>query len=164
MDLKITEDAIFQNAHHEQASFDDICLRIENFIKAEPKFEYVLSVGTDSMTYDKTWFVLAIVLHRVGNGGIYFYKKIQYPAVKDLKDKLYKETQLSLDTVEILTSKLIEKDIDKLRLSIHLDIGKNGPTKDLIKELEGWVEALGYECEIKPNSYAASTIANRYSK
>ena len=62
---------------------------------------------------------------------------------------------------------LLEKDeniLDKLNLSIHLDIGQNGPTKDLIKELEGWIKAVGYDYEIKPDSYAASFVADKYSK
>jgi predicted RNase H-related nuclease YkuK (DUF458 family) len=51
-----------------------------------------------------------------------------------------------------------------IHFHIHLDIGKNGPTKELIQELSGWMIALGYDFEIKPDSYAASHIADRYSK
>ena len=40
----------------------------------------------------------------------------------------------------------------------------NGKTRDLIKGLTGWVHAMGYECEVKPDSYSASTIADRLSK
>jgi predicted RNase H-related nuclease YkuK (DUF458 family) len=45
-----------------------------------------------------------------------------------------------------------------------MDIGEHGPTSKYIQELEGWVRATGYDYEIKPNSYAASTIADKYSK
>ena len=87
--------------------------------------------------------------------------------IRDLRTKLYTETQLSLDATDILISTFLDNDeelFEKIHLSIHLDIGKNGPTKDLIRELEGWVTAMGYDCEIKPESYAASSIANIYSK
>ena len=57
-----------------------------------------------------------------------------------------------------------ENIFDKMKMSIHLDIGENGPTKSLIRELEGWVTAMGYDYAIKPDSYAASTIADLYSK
>ena len=75
-----------------------------------------------------------------------------------------------LDTAEILIEKLKNHGLDiqdknsNVHLSIHMDIGKNGPTSKYIQELEGWVKATGYDCEIKPNSYAASTIADKYSK
>lgn len=141
--------------------------RIIEFIDEMPEFEYKLSIGTDSMTYKASHFVLAIVLHRVGKGGIYFYKRFDHPGIKDLRTKLYKETSFSIETADLLLSSLLdidEKILDKINFSIHLDIGNNGPTKDLIKELEGWVMAVGYDYEIKPNSYAASFVADKYSK
>ena len=166
-ELKITEDTELQTANHITVKFADIADRILETIKIDPENEYRLSIGTDSMTYQDTWFVLAIVLHRVGKGGIYFYKRMKHPAVTNLRTKLYTETEISIDATEILLNKLLERDediCDKVKLSIHLDIGENGPTKALIQELEGWVIAMGYDYAIKPNSYAASTIANIHSK
>ena len=165
--LTVNRDTIFQNSNHEQITFDDVMHRIIGFINADPSCEYRVSIGTDSMTYKDTHFVLAIVVHRVGRGGIYFYKKFTHEVIKDLRQKLYTETQLSLDAAELLFGALLDIDeniYNRLNLSIHLDIGTNGPTKDLIRELEGWVTAMGYGYEIKPNSYAASSIANKYSK
>ena len=165
--MKITKETLFQNARHDQVTLDDVLNRIVSFINENSNYEYRVSVGTDSMTYDESNFVLAIVVHRVGNGGIYFYKKFIQPAVRDLRTKLYSETQLSIDTTDLIVTELLERDeniLDKLNLSIHLDIGKNGPTKDLIKELEGWIKAVGYDYEIKPDSYAASFVADKYSK
>ena len=157
----------FQNSKHEWLTLEKVLERIIEFIDEMPEFEYKLSIGTDSMTYKASHFVLAIVLHRVGKGGIYFYKRFDHPGIKDLRTKLYKETSFSIETADLLLSSLLdidEKILDKINFSIHLDIGNNGPTKDLIKELEGWVMAVGYDYEIKPNSYAASFVADKYSK
>ena len=70
-----------------------------------------------------------------------------------------------LDNIELL---LLEDDIDieKLNLNfhIHCDIGHNGKTRELIKEITNWVESYGYDCLIKPESYTASGIANKFSK
>ena len=165
--MKITKETLFQNAKHDQITFNEVLDRIVSFINEDSSHEYRVSIGTDSMTYDESNFVLAIVIHRVGNGGIYFYKKFIESAIRDLRTKLYTETQLSIDTTDLIVSELLEKDediLDKINLSIHLDIGKNGPTKDLIKELEGWIKAVGYDYEIKPDSYAASVVADKYSK
>ena len=165
--MDITKETLFQNARHDQIRFEEVIERIIKFVNDDPNYTYRLSIGTDSMTYDERNFVLAVVLHRVGNGGIYFYKKFIQPAVRDLRTKLYTETQLSIDTTDLIVTELLERDeniLDKLNLSIHLDIGQNGPTKDLIKELEGWIKAVGYDYEIKPDSYAASFVADKYSK
>jgi len=165
--MKIDDKTYFYNSKHEKMSINEMIEKIISFVNEYPEYEYKLSIGTDSMTYKDTHFVLAIVLHRVGNGGIYFYKKFDHAGIRDLRTKLYAETQLSIETADLLVSILLDKDeklLDKLNLSIHLDIGTSGPTKDLIKELEGWVMAIGYEYEIKPNSYAASFVADRYSK
>lgn len=167
MEFIINNKTKFQNASHEKQTLDEVLNKIIAFVREIPELEYRLSIGTDSMTYKDTHFVLAIVLHRVGHGGIYFYKRFDHPGIRDLRTKLYTETQLSIETADLLVSNLLDKDekiLDKINLSIHLDIGTSGPTKDLIKELEGWVTAVGYDYEIKPNSYAASFVADRYSK
>ncbi|MBR4734133.1 MAG: hypothetical protein IK081_15370, partial [Lachnospiraceae bacterium] len=36
--------------------------------------------------------------------------------------------------------------------------------KELIPGLVGWIKACGYDCKVKPESYAASSIADRISK
>ena len=46
---------------------------------------------------------------------------------------------------------------------IHADIGENGKTKDMIRELTGLIRGNGFEPKIKPEAYIASTLADRYS-
>ena len=50
--------------------------------------------------------------------------------------------------------------------SIHIDAGhsNHGKTKDLIPELVGWIKSCGYDCEVKPDSFVASSIADKISK
>lgn len=165
--MKITDDTIFTEGFNKKIPFSEVIKKIENFVSTEPDYEYRVSIGTDSMTHTSTVFVLAIVVHRVGKGGIFFYKRFHHDIIKNLREKLYAETSLSISATELLLERLFELDEDidkKIKLSIHLDIGESGPTKDLIKELEGWVTALGYDYAIKPDAYAASTIADKYSK
>ena len=51
-------------------------------------------------------------------------------------------------------------------LAIHVDAGNSekGKTRELIPELVGWIRACGYDCSVKPDSFVASTIADRLSK
>lgn len=169
--MDITEDILFRNLSEQDITFDMVAEKIIDWINQQPNKEYVLAIGTDSQTYSDTKIVLSITLHRLYNGGIFFLHTIRQKAFKNnqLQQKLYAETQASLDAADILIQKLKDHGLDiqnesNIHLQIHMDIGKNGPTSKYIQELEGWVHAVGYECEIKPNSYAASSIADRYSK
>ena len=51
-------------------------------------------------------------------------------------------------------------------IAIHVDAGNStsGKTRELIPELVGWIKACGYDCSVKPDSFVASTIADRLSK
>jgi len=46
---------------------------------------------------------------------------------------------------------------------IHADVGENGQTKDMIKEVTGLIRGNGFEPKIKPESFVASTVADRYA-
>lgn len=35
---------------------------------------------------------------------------------------------------------------------------------EMMKEIVSWVQSCGYECQINPDSYAASGIANKITK
>ena len=46
---------------------------------------------------------------------------------------------------------------------IHADVGKNGATKDMIKEVTGLILGNGFTPMIKPESFAASSVADRFA-
>ena len=46
---------------------------------------------------------------------------------------------------------------------IHADIGENGETKAMIQEVVGMIRAHNFEAKTKPESYAASKVADRYT-
>lgn len=168
-ELQINREMILTNVRKEEVKLGDLSVRLVNYINQEPDKEYDIAIGTDSMTYDTTDFVLAVTIHRLHSGGIFFYKKMKHDRIKDLHQKLYAETGVSIDVASILIDDFKELGIDlaesnQIHFHIHMDIGDNGPTKELIQELAGWVNALGYDCEVKPDSYAASCIADKYSK
>ncbi|KKR03433.1 MAG: hypothetical protein UT31_C0021G0001, partial [Parcubacteria group bacterium GW2011_GWF2_39_13b] len=51
----------------------------------------------------------------------------------------------------------------KYELEIHVDIGQTGPTRDMIKEIVGMVNGFGFSARTKPESYAASKVADKYT-
>lgn len=130
-----------------------------------------ITVGTDSQNFDYTKTVVVICVTCEGHGGIFFYQVLQMARISDVRRKLHMETELSLETAEAILS-IFEKEekyeflVAYCSFSIHIDAGNDdaGKTKQLIPELVGWVRACGYDCAIKPDSYAASSVADKISK
>jgi hypothetical protein len=148
---------------------------IKDFVSKEKTAEYEITIGTDSQNFDKTKIVKVIAVHKIGGGGIFFYDVIYLPLIKELRRKLVTETQLSIDLANSFIDEL-EKEFDKsewdyteyhINFQLHCDIGYNGKTSELIPEITSWVRAAvpdEFEPIIKPDSFAASSIANKYSK
>lgn len=136
----------------------------------EKQGNYKVVVGTDSQNRETTKVVTVIAVYNVGHGGFFFYEahKTQSP-IKNLRQKLVYETQMSIELADNLMNELetvsdVNFDYTDIEYCIHVDAGYNGDTKALINELTSWVHACGYPCEIKPDSFTASTIADRLSK
>lgn len=133
--------------------------------------EFNLTIGTDSQNFSDTKVVVVIAIQCVGHGGIYFYEIKRVNRLQDVRSKLNFETNLSLlKANEILQIIEDNEEYDEFYMNttfaIHVDAGFNpkGKTKELIPEIVGWIKACGYECVVKPDSYTASSIANKISK
>jgi len=163
---------MFRRPNGEVVNVDQIAELIVSTICKDLTKEYTITVGTDSQNFDKTKIVEAITLHTVGRGGIFFYRVEYLPRISNLRQKIQEETNRSILITNDLVNKIellfIERDIDikdlNLQFQVHCDIGNVGKTKELIKEIVGWVTSYGYSCAIKPNSYTASGVANKFSK
>lgn len=133
--------------------------------------EFNVMIGTDSQNFHTTKMVMVIALHNVGHGGIFFYEISNIRRITNVKEKLIYETTLSLQCAEQLMEAFVQLrdetgfDYEKeLNISIHVDAGYNGPSCQVIPEVVGWIKACGYEAVVKPDSYAACSIANKFSK
>ena len=131
---------------------------------------FKIVVGTDSQNFSDTKMVTVIAIVCEGHGGIFFYEITRQNKITDIRRKLHIETNLSLNVAEKLVEMLEDKQYEDLFLhslfQIHIDAGSSnyGKTKELIPELVGWIKSCGYDCEVKPDSYVASTIADKLSK
>lgn len=137
---------------------------ITDYMAQYPKDNFRLIIGTDSQVKEETVFVTAIVIHRVGKGGRYFYTRRRIRPLDSLRQRMYYETSLSLEIAAQFTALLAKAKMDEVKLEIHLDIGTNGESKDLIKELVGMVIGSGFSAQIKPYSIGASSVADKYTK
>jgi len=108
-------------------------------------------------------FVSVVTIHRVGKGGKFFWKKMPAVDTFDRHDRMVKEAYYSIDLAHRVMAELRDKLKDLLyEFEIHLDIGHNGPTKELIQEIVGMVAGNGFTARIKPESYAASIVADKF--
>lgn len=163
---------MFTRGNGKRVKYPEAISVIGEFIRENLDSSYDITVGTDSQNADHTKMVEVIAVHRVGEGGLYFYRIEHLPKITSLKQKITTETARSLELadglVDDLALYLLEHDIDiddlAVSFKIHCDIGNYGKTKALITEIVSWVTSSGYSCEIKPDSYCASGIANKYSK
>lgn len=163
---------MFRSASGKAMTMNEIANRIIQYLMEDIHASYEITVGTDSQTSKETKMVEVIAVHRKGLGGIYFYNIDYIPRVHSLKQKINEETSRSLnvanDLLEAIEFPLLGEgylieDLD-VSFQIHCDIGKYGKTNELIKEIVSWVTSQGYICMIKPDSYVASGIADKYSK
>jgi len=138
---------------------------VSNYMAVDKKAKYEIIVGTDSQKIEKNKydFVSALIIHRVGLGGIYFWKRMVQDKKISLKERIYQEATMSLVTSENFVQFFKTNGISKYDIQIHVDIGHNGETRELITEVVGMIRGSGYEVRIKPDSYGASKVADKYT-
>lgn len=137
---------------------------IARFIEESRKHSYKVIIGTDSLGLPdkKADFVTAIVVHRIGNGGRYFWRRTEEGRFYNLRDRIIHEVVLSLEVAKEVLLELKRTGTTNWDFEIHADVGNNGSTKVLIQEVVGMIRANNFEAKTKPESYAASKVADRY--
>jgi predicted RNase H-related nuclease YkuK (DUF458 family) len=139
--------------------------KILSFLAQDPESTYQLVIGTDSQPKNGSGidFVTAIVVHRIGKGGIYFWRHTVNKKIMVLRQRMYEETAMSLEMAETVLSLLHRDGITKYDVEIHVDVGKFGETRTMINEIVGMIRGSGYVVKTKPDSYAASKVADRHT-
>jgi len=144
--------------------FETMFADIVYFVQEDPLASYKLIIGTDSQIGESTCFVTAVIIHRIGKGGRYYYTRDHQRLQRSLRQRIYYETARSLELAGRLAAKLAENGHADLNVEIHCDVGKNGRTRDLIREIVGMVTGSGFDARIKPDSFGASKVADKYTK
>lgn len=145
-------------------SFEETFSDIIKYVNEQPGEQYKLIIGTDSQMREFVIFVTAIIIHRVGKGARYYFQKQKHRYMESLRQRIYYETFLSLETASRVSAKLAENGYASMNVEIHLDVGEKGDTKEMIREVVGMVIGSGFDARIKPDSYGASKVADKYTK
>jgi len=148
-------------------NFDELVLELVKYIHIKPDAKYQIVVGSDSASEKKVKFVTAVGILRIGNGGRYFWTRSEPETCPTLQDRIYKETMRSIAFMQELKSRLKEKLGEEFfwdnKITVHLDVGTKGPTRDLIDAVVGMVKGYGFEAVIKPESFGAFVLADRHT-
>ncbi len=164
-------DRLFNSSLGLQLSADQIIQTLIDFMRADEKRRYKIIIGSDSerKANGTADFVTAIVIHRVGNGGRYFWRHgIMDKKFHTLRDRIVQEVLFSLEVAKDILEKLnaataVQPDENpNWDFEIHVDVGENGASRTMIQELVAMVRANNFEAKTKPESYAASKVADRH--
>jgi len=163
----------FYNPTKGNLTAEGVMEEMAGYIAEKPEKFYDVVVGCDSSSEEEPHFPVAVVILRVGEGGRFFLKEIKYSDSKkkfsNWKIRVLEEVLLSCQLALFLRENF-EKKLKKISFPlnyqfryIHADIGENGQTRDMIKEVTGLIRGNGFEPKIKPEAYVASTVADRYA-
>lgn len=153
-----------------ELTLEGVISEIVGFIGEDKNVFYSLVIGTDSQEkrlngVREVDFVTAVVIHRQGKGGRYFWTKSKKQKIYSLREKIYAETWASLELAQKLVP--ILKDaltgLAPYELEIHIDVGEVGPTREMIKEVVGMVTGNGFVAKTKPESYGAFVVADKHT-
>lgn len=142
----------------------EVTQEVISFMKADDRRQYKIIIGSDSQRLeDKTAdFVTAVVVYRVGNGGRYFWRRVGLGKFHTLRDRIIREAMFSIEIAKEILTILKEFETPVFGFEIHVDVGENGETKAMIQEVVGMIRANNFEVKTKPESYAASKVADRH--
>lgn len=143
----------------EREMYDDIL----GFVKEHPLDRYRLIVGSDSQPGKETCFVTAVVIHREGKGARCYYCRTYRKTPISFRHRIFEEAARSLETAGKIISFMSTVE-SNMTIEIHCDIGEKGRTRELIQQVVSMINTSGFLARVKPYSYGASTVADRFTK
>lgn len=139
---------------------------IKGFVKEKPDRFYKIIVGTDSEASSPAALVTAVTIWRVGNGAIHFWTRAEEKNFFSLRDRITQEAINSImlgQEVRARLTKLLGEEFFWDGNEIHVDIGEQGPSRELIDTIKGMIKGYNFKPVIKPYSFGASVVADRHT-
>jgi len=162
----------FKNASGDIVSMSEIIQNIQKYIEkfGIRDYDYRLYIGSDSQIRKrKIFYATSIALHRVdkdipvgkdttGYGGIYFYKKRFTKEKLSFYQRLIDEANDSIQVVSSLIDAGIETIVSLDDIEVHLDMGFNGRSKEVMDSAIGFCKGMGFNWRTKAegNTFAAN--------
>lgn len=121
-------------------------------------------VGTDSQLVGGSWNLATVIcLYTPGKGGRFFYKreKRDRTAYPNLDSRLLDEVYRS-----VMAADEIKAVRPNANISVHADIASDveSASNKSAKSALNYIKGMGFNAIIKPDSWAASSIADKVAK
>ena len=134
----------------------DLLKYVKYILEKNP--ETKIYIGCDSQSYSgKTIYVTTVVFRYENRGAHVIYKKEILPKVKDMWTKLWGELQRSIDIAGYLR---IECGINIHQIDLDYNNNPKYRSNVIVKTAIGYMESLGYNYAIKPETLIAISVAN----
>lgn len=110
-------------------------------------------------------YATAIVLYNENErrGGRYFFNRnrTQIALRSSLRARLMTEADMS-----ILLGIELQEEFPDARIEIHLDVSqrKENLSNGVADQVAGYAKAAGFECKLKPESWASSCVADEHTR
>lgn len=121
-------------------------------------------VGSDSQLSSGSWiFASVICLYWPGKGGRYFFKRDRRSksTYSCLEDRLLSEVHSS-----VVVADQIRQNRPQLQINVHADIASTPHAKSnkIAKIAQSYILGMGFSATIKPDAWAAATIADKLTR
>jgi predicted RNase H-related nuclease YkuK (DUF458 family) len=145
-------------------NYDGEPLDIEHFIKTHGR-ERLIFIGTDSQNFtcgQYTKFSTTIIMYDIGRGGVCTMATEKTRYIDNLRERLLRETWVSVETALYVNEVIPSADIITIHVDVNSDMRfKSGKYRD---ELVGMVAAQGFDVAVKPDAWASSKVADKFSR
>ena len=123
-----------------------------------------VSVGSDSQLLSDAWmFATVVCLYWPGHGGTYFFTrgKKEKTSFSSLGERLMSEVYSS-----VMIADQIRQLRPDLKINVHADIASNPVNKSnrFAKIAESYITGMGFCPSIKPNEWAAASVADKLTR
>ena len=163
---------MLETAKFRSASDENTYLALEEalkqaiaYIEEDKEAEYDVIVGSDSLW--RPWitvFATVFAVHRKGKGARFWYTKSKEKHPRSIPMRLMREASDSVELMQALYDSNIMLLVPEENFSVQIDVGENGDSRSVIKDIIGFVSGQGLKCEYKPDSSIASIVADRITK
>lgn len=126
--------------------------------------ECEIFVGSDSQLSSGSWlFASVICLYWPGRGGRYFFQRGRRSksTYSCLEDRLLSEVYDS-----VMIADQIRQSKPNLQINVHADIASSAGNKSnkVAKLAQSYISGMGFSASIKPDAWAAATIADKLTR
>ena len=155
-------DLSWHNASGISVSSEEITKIIQDHVMSGGR----IFIGCDSNVVGTCCtYATAIVLYNENErrGGRYFFNRnrTQIALRSSLRARLMAEADVS-----IMLGLELQEEFPESRIEIHLDVSqrKENLSSGVADQVAGYAKAAGFECKLKPESWASSCVADEHTR